>query len=184
MSTFDYDTNERDRPLVVWIIQCILLFLCIGILVSMWRNYQFCSSADIIQNCWPLLFIPRLVAGLLQLGAFLKLFYGLEKGRHYARWLTGILIIVWVVVSTNETHYTQLVLGAIMPDQGLPAPPYKCWQSELALDNSASFCGYNSYAQLVRKVLAEICILALAASPAVWLITSPASKRYFARKKT
>lgn len=182
MSVFNYDTSDHDCPSGVRIVQLILLFLSLGVLVSIWRKYQFCSTSAVVQNCWSLFFVPKLVISLLQLGAFLRLIYGLERRRRYARWLTGVLIIFWIVVSTNETHYTQLVLGTVMPTQELPTPPYKCWQSELALGNRTSFCGYDSYTELARKVLTEISILVLAASPGVWLITNQTAKRYFAKK--
>lgn len=179
MPTNKYDTNEHERPAMVWIVQCVLIVIYIALLIGNWHNYQYCSSTDAIQNCWRQVFFYPLLASLFFLGVLSGLFYGLEKGLSYARWITGILIIAWAVTGIRDMNYIQLIFRAMESGKGLHTPPYECWHPENAWNNVVIFCGYNSYAQLARKVLWEIVVLALRLLPGLWFIVDRSSKRYF-----
>ncbi|MBT9315199.1 hypothetical protein [Leptothoe spongobia] len=175
-------TNESERPLVVWLIQGYLLFLCLGTLFSMGLSYQFCATPDLVESCWSQAFILQLLLSVIVLTIQLWLLYGLEKGLPYARWLIGILMIAVAVTNIDDMHYIQLIFRAMEPGKGLHTPPYDCWQPENLWNNVVIFCGYNSYAQLARKVLWELLILGLQIFPGVWLVASRSSRRYFASK--
>ncbi len=182
MSTGNTPTNESERPLLVWLLQFYLLLLCLGTLVSMGVSYRVCAVTDLIDNCWLQSFIPQCLLSFILLTLWLWLFYGLEKGLPYARWLIGILMIAGAIISIDHMHYIQLIFRAMEPGKGLHTPPYDCWRPENAWSNVAIFCGYNSYAQLARNVLWELLILALQGLPGIWLMVSRHSKRYFTQK--
>lgn len=182
MPTNKYNTNEHERPLMVWIVQIILLLFCIAIMGPSWQHFHYCSGIDPVQNCWLNVFFRTLIANLFWLGVVLGLFYGLEKGLPYARWLAGILIIVWAIAGIHDMHYTQFIFRAMEPGKGFHTPPYECWRSENSWSNVVISCGYSSYAQLIRRILWEVSTLIVIILSGLWFIVNKNSKRYFTQK--
>ncbi|NEQ51968.1 MAG: hypothetical protein F6K11_17825 [Leptolyngbya sp. SIO3F4] len=179
-----YYKNEYERPLVVWIAQISILLNCTGIVLAIASNAWLCVVGDPfliegINNCWVQLVLPQLWPKLIALSIWLSLFYGLERGIPYVRWIVAILVITSATIAINDTHYLPLVLQALLPGKELPSPPYDCWQQNILWGNSSLFCGYSSYGELVEKLFWELLPIVITAFPGIWLITSRTAKHYF-----
>jgi hypothetical protein len=133
------------RPPSVWITQVLLVVPLTQLLVVLPLMLFHCSSAKPPFNCSSPSTISALLTGFSTLAIIFLIFWGLQKGKHYGKWLAVTLLLGGMVKEIADSRSLQLIYHSVIRWQPLPTPPYECWEKEVLLSNVRFSCGYESY---------------------------------------
>jgi hypothetical protein len=167
------------RPFSVWIAQVGLVPPLVSLLIVMPIRFVQCFSAEQMQSCLSSDGISSFVAGFFTFALAAVTFWGLQKRRHYGKWLAVILLIGGAVTTAKKSDFLQLVYRSITQWQPLPTPPYECWKSSLLDGNTSQSCGYSSYSELEIGIALDLLTTLFLGYLAVSLLYSDAAKRFF-----
>lgn len=168
------------RPPSVWITQALLLSYLVIKLLPLPVALFLCFSSKLIPSCLSTQSIVPLVGVFLGLSLIFLIFWGLQKRKHYGKWLAVSLLIGLMIPMISEGHLLRLVGRSIIQWRPLPTPPYLCWEPLDPLDgNSQDSCGYSSYLGLAVLITSDVLPAMLFGWLAARLLFSNAAKRFF-----
>jgi hypothetical protein len=168
-----------NRPLSVWLTQAILLLGGLQMLVALLGAISFCVAAGELRDCFSPPRLTVFVAGLIVLGIAWVTFRGLQRRKHYGRWLAIGFLIVGMVSLIADSPYFQLIYQFVIQGIPLPAPPYECWHDTDGLTQRS--CGYSSYPDLLLRGSLDILLPnSVAMILVLRLLRGRAVRRFFA----
>jgi Heparan-alpha-glucosaminide N-acetyltransferase, catalytic len=167
------------RPPSVWITQCFVMISGLSLILSIAVSLSRCDIAPPPFNCSSPFLMRSLVINFIALAIVCVTFWGLQKRKHYGKWL-GLMFLTLLIISIfAECEYLQLIYHSMLRLQPLPTPPYECWRPEAPFSNMSIFCGYSSYRELAWMSFQEALPLLFIGLLAVQLIFGSAAKRFF-----
>lgn len=167
------------RPPSVWVTQILVMLTLINSGVALISTLFRCPSAEPPFNCSSPSVINALLSGCLVLAITCLAFWGLQKRKRYGKWLAVSFLVGGMVIVIVESPLFQLIYYSITQWQPLPAPPYECWKKSSSVSMISYPCGYNSYGELIVRLISESVPALLLGFLAVRLLYSDASKRFF-----
>lgn len=169
------------RPPSVWITQVLLLLSLmnwtIALLISLFR----CVSAKQLFNCTSRVTVYEFLTGFLMIVVPACLtFWGLQKRQRYGKWLAVSILIGAMIVGILDSPLPRtlevIYLSTISNRGTLPDPLDAC---NHPFGDLTYFCGYESYQELVWKIISDLVPSLILGFLAFRLLYSHAAKRFF-----